>query len=103
MPSAIQDFEFIPPGSAERAEAQYHIGEAYQNLHQDDQAKAAYQKLLSIGPRDNEFRIAGLLELAKIIEGKGSTEGSSDGLFRHRRVQQEPTNCAGRAAKIEGA
>jgi len=31
--------------------------------------------LLSIGPRDNEFRIAGLLELAKIIEGKGSTQG----------------------------
>jgi len=72
---AIQDFELIPPGSAERAEAQYHIGEAYQNLHQDTAAKAAYQKLLSIGPRDNEFRIAGLLELAKIIEGKGSTEG----------------------------
>jgi len=72
---AIQDFELIPPGTAERAEAQYHIGEAYQNLHQDDQAQAAFQKLLSIGPRDSEFRIAGLLELAKMIEGKGSTQG----------------------------
>jgi len=72
---AIQDFGLIPPGAAERAEAQYHIGEAYQNLHQDGEAQEAFQKLLSIGPRDNEFRIAGLLELAKIIEGKGSTQG----------------------------
>ncbi len=72
---AIQDFEMIPNGSAERAEAQYHIGEAYENLHETAQAQSAYQKLLSIGPRDNEFRIAGLLELAKIIEGKGSTQG----------------------------
>jgi tetratricopeptide (TPR) repeat protein len=73
--AAIQDFEMVPAGTAEHAEAQYHIGEAYQNLHQDAQAQAAFQKLLSIGPRDNEFRIAGLLELAKIIEGKGSTDG----------------------------
>jgi tetratricopeptide (TPR) repeat protein len=72
---AIQDFELVAPGTAERAEAQYHIAEAYQNLHQDAQAQAAYQKLLSTGPRDSEFRIAGLLELAKIIEGKGSTDG----------------------------
>ena len=72
---AIQDFALIPQGSAERAEAQYHIGECYKNLHQDSQAQEAYQKLLSIGPRDNEFRIAGLLELAKMIEGKGSTQG----------------------------
>jgi len=74
---AIEDFEQIPSGTAERAEAQYHIGEAYQNLHQDEQAQAAFQKLLSTGPRDSEFRIAGLLELAKMIEGKGSTQGLS--------------------------
>ena len=74
---AIQDFELIPPGAAERAEAQYHIGEAYQNLHQASHAEAAYQKLLSVGPCENEFRIAGLLELAKIIEAKGTTQGLS--------------------------
>jgi TolA-binding protein len=72
---AISDFESIPSGTAERAEAQYRIGDAYQNLHEEAQAQAAFQRLLSIGPRDNEFRIAGLLELAKIIEGKGSTQG----------------------------
>jgi TolA-binding protein len=72
---AIHDFEQIPSGSAERAEAQYRIGDAYNNMHEVAQAQSAYDKLLSIGPRDNEFRIAGLLELAKIIEGKGSTQG----------------------------
>lgn len=72
---AIADYESIPSGTAERAEAQFRIGEAYQNLHQDASAQAAWQKLLSLGPRDNEFRIAGLLELAKMIEGKGSTQG----------------------------
>ncbi len=72
---AINEFEQVPSGTAERAEAQYHIGEAYENLHEEAQAQSAFQKLLSIGPRDNEFRIAGLLELAKMIEGKGSTQG----------------------------
>jgi tetratricopeptide (TPR) repeat protein len=72
---AIRDFESIPPGTAERAEAHYQIGQAYQNLHKDAEARAAFQRLLSIGPRDNEFRIAGLVELAKMIEAKGSTEG----------------------------
>jgi len=75
--SAISDFESIPSGTAERAEAQYRIGDAYQNLHEEAQALSAFQKLLSIGPCDNEFRIAGLLELAKNIEGKGSTQGLS--------------------------
>jgi TolA-binding protein len=72
---AIADYESIPPGSAERAEALFRIGEAHQNLHQEAQAQAAWQKLLSTGPRDNEFRIAGLLELAKLLESKGSTQG----------------------------
>jgi len=70
--AAIQDFEQVPSGTPERAEAQYHIGEAYENLHQEDNAHAAFQKLLSTGPRDSEFRIAGLLELAKILEAKES-------------------------------
>ncbi len=69
---AIQDFEQIPGGTVERTEGQYHIGEAYANLHKDDQAAAAFQRLLQMGPRDNEFRIAGLMELAKILEAKGS-------------------------------
>lgn len=73
--AAIKEYEQVPTGMPERAEAQFRIGEAYQNLKKDAEAQAAYQKLLSIGPRDSEFRIAGLLELAKIIEGKGSTQG----------------------------
>lgn len=72
---AIRDFESVSVGTAERAEAQYHIGEAYQNLHKEAEAQAAFRRLLSIGPRDNEFRMAGLMELAKMIESKGSTEG----------------------------
>jgi len=72
---AIKDFESVPGGTVERTEAQYHIGEAYENLHQEGEAQQAFQRLMSLGPRDNEFRIAGLLELAKIIEGKGSTQG----------------------------
>ena len=72
---AISEFEAVPSGTAERTEAQYRIGDAYQNLHQDAQAKQAYRQLLSMGPRDNEFRIAGLLELAKMLESSNSTEG----------------------------
>lgn len=72
---AIKDFESVPTGTPERVEAQYHIGEAYQNMHRDEDAQAAFQRLLALGPRDNEFRIAGLLELAKMIETKGSTQG----------------------------
>jgi TolA-binding protein len=69
---AIQDFEKIPAGTAERTEGQYHIGEAYENLHQDSQAAAAFERLGSMGPRDNDFRVAGLMELAKILENKGN-------------------------------
>jgi TolA-binding protein len=72
---AIQDLETVPGGTVERTEAQYQIGMAYQNLHQDSEAGQAFRKLLSMGPADNDFRIAGLLELAKMIEAKGSTEG----------------------------
>src|SRR3989344_6702817 len=57
---AVQDFQPIPAGTAERTEGQYQIGAAHQNLHQDQQAAAAFEKLLQMGPRDNEFRIAGL-------------------------------------------
>ena len=74
--SAIKDFEQVP-GGAERAEAQYRIGQAYANLHQDGKAKEAYQRLLSMGPRDSEYRVAGLMELAKMIEAANSTQGLS--------------------------
>jgi tetratricopeptide (TPR) repeat protein len=70
---AIQDFEQIPGGTAERTEGQYHIGEAYENLHKDAEAIAAFERLMQMGPRDNEYRIAGLLELVKMLESKGST------------------------------
>jgi tetratricopeptide (TPR) repeat protein len=79
---AIQDFEQIPSGSAERAESQYHIGEAYENLHQEQSAIAAYQKLMSIGPRDNDFRIAGLMNLAKLYESKGTGGATLAGVYR---------------------
>ena len=74
---AIQDYESIPSGTAERTEAQYRIGDAYENMHKDAEAREAFQRLLNMGPRDNEFRIAGLIELAKLIESKGSTQGLS--------------------------
>ncbi len=73
--NAIRQFSTVSAGTAERTEAQYHIGDAYQNMHEDAQAQQAFQRLLTAGPRDNEFRIAGLLELAKMIEAKGSTQG----------------------------
>ncbi len=72
--AAIKEYESVPGGTAERAEAQYQIGMAYQNMHQEADAQAAFQKLLSIGPRDSEFRIAGLLELAKVLEAKGASQ-----------------------------
>lgn len=74
---AIAELEKVPSGTPERLEAQYRIGDAYQNLHKDAQAKAAFRGLLSMGPCDNEYRIAGLLELAKMTETAGSTEGLS--------------------------
>jgi hypothetical protein len=52
----------------------YIIGEAYEKLHAGAQAAAAFERLLSLGPRDDEFRIAGLVELANILESKGSDE-----------------------------
>lgn len=73
---AIQDFQQIPGGTGERTEGQYQVGMAYQNLHQDAQAAAAFEKLMSMGPKDNEFRIAGLIELAKILEGQNKSAAS---------------------------
>jgi len=70
---AIQDFESVPGGTAERTEAQYRIGEAYQNLHNDAGAQQAYERLMGLGPKDNDFRIAGLIELAKMLESKGGS------------------------------
>jgi hypothetical protein len=65
----------MPSGTAERTEAQYYMGQANQNMHKEAAAEQAYRRLLEMGPRDNEFRIAGLIELAKMIEAKGSTQG----------------------------
>ena len=79
---AIHDFEEIPGGTLERTEGQYRMGEAYENLHRDDDARAAFERLLSMGPRDNEFRVAGLLELAKILENKGATGPSLANIYR---------------------
>ncbi len=79
---AISDFEGIPAGTAERTEGQYRIGDAYENLHKDDSAIAAYQRLMSMGPRDNEFRIAGLLQLAKLLEAKGNGGQSLASVYR---------------------
>jgi TolA-binding protein len=79
---AIQDFEQIPGGTAERTEGQYHIGETYQNLHKEDQAAAAFERLMSMGPRDNEYRIAGLMELAKIREAKGAGAQTLAAIYR---------------------
>jgi TolA-binding protein len=73
--SAIREFESIPSGTVERTEAQYYIGQSYQNLHKESAAEEAFRKLMSMGPKDNEFRIAGLLELAKMTEGRGTTQG----------------------------
>ena len=77
FPKAIGVLEKIPSGTPERTEAQYRIGDAYENMHQDAKAQAAFRQLLPMGPCDNEFRIAGLLELAKMTEAAGSTDGLS--------------------------
>jgi TolA-binding protein len=74
FPQAINDFEMIPQGTAERTEGQYHIGEAYVNLHKPAAAQDAYRALLSMGPPENDFRIAGLLELAKMLEAGGNNQ-----------------------------
>jgi TolA-binding protein len=79
---AIQDFEGIPSGTAERTEGQYRIGDAYENLHKNESAIAAYQRLMTLGPRDNDYRIAGLLQLAKLLEGKGSGGQTLAGVYR---------------------
>jgi TolA-binding protein len=79
---AIQDFQQIPGNTAERTEGQYQIGVAYQNLHQDGQAQAAFEKLMQMGPKDSEFRVAGLMELAKILENKGAGAGQLSGVYR---------------------
>jgi TolA-binding protein len=74
---AITNLEKVSTGAPERTEAQYRIGDAYENLHQDAKATQAFKQLLPMGPCDNEFRIAGLLELAKMTEATGSTNGLS--------------------------
>lgn len=79
---AIQELERVPSGTPERLEAHYRIGEAYQNLHRGEQAQRAFERLLSMGPQDSEFRIAGLLELAKILESKGATGQTLMSLYR---------------------
>jgi tetratricopeptide (TPR) repeat protein len=79
---AIKDFEQIPAGTAERTEGQYHIGEAYQNLHKEAQAAAAFERLMQMGPRDNEYRIAGLMELAKAKEAAGDTGAGLAAIYR---------------------
>jgi TolA-binding protein len=71
---AIDELEKVPAGTPEKLEAQYRIGESYTNMHKEDQARAAYERLQQMGPRDNEFRVAGVLELAKILEAKGASK-----------------------------
>ena len=68
---AIEQYSRIPFENSERAEAQYYIGECYQLLKKDTEARMAYEKFFSIQPRDSDYRIAGLLELAKILSASG--------------------------------
>jgi TolA-binding protein len=94
FPQAIQDFEQIPAGTAERTEGQYRIGEAYQNLHKDAEARQAFERLLNMGPRDNEFRVAGLIELAKILESNNAAGDSLTSLYREIAASSKDQNIA---------
>lgn len=99
--AAIKEYETIPMGTGERLEAQYRIGEAYTNMHQDGEAQAAYMKLLSMGPCENDFRITGLIELGRMIEAKGSTQNLAAIYSSIASCSKDPQAKAGAQQKLK--
>lgn len=64
---SIKDYENAS-APAERAKSLYAVGRIREKLKQTAGAKAAYQKLVDVSPKDDAARLAGLLRLGLLLE-----------------------------------
>jgi len=57
-------------------EALFYIGRSYHQLKVPEEEEKVYSEMMGLTPRNNEFRIAGLLRLAEIYENSGNIPGA---------------------------
>jgi TolA-binding protein len=69
---AAQAFLRVPAGAAEYPEALYSAGMSYERLQDGVNETRVMERLASVEPKDNPYRIAGVLKRAEIYEGAGN-------------------------------
>lgn len=68
---AAQAFQQVPRGSIEFPEALYYAGLSYERLQDGAGEKKVYESFIPLEPKENPYRISGLMRLAEIEEVNG--------------------------------
>ena len=71
---AVEAYEKVPEGKAEKCEAEFYAARCYDKLKMPEKQKEAYEALVNFVPKSDEYRLAGLMQLAEIYEAKGERE-----------------------------
>ncbi|MFN0117714.1 MAG: tetratricopeptide repeat protein [Elusimicrobiota bacterium] len=75
---AIKYYEQVPVNHPQYAEAVYSVASIYSKSGQVDLEQKSYEKLLSVDPKNDPYRIAGISRLAEIYIGLGQAQKALD-------------------------
>ncbi|MFH1378808.1 MAG: tetratricopeptide repeat protein [bacterium] len=75
---AIDAYNKIPNNVAEIFEALYSIGRSYRKLKAPADEQKTYERLMHFTPKNNQFRLAGLVLLAELYEQSGFIQQAVD-------------------------
>lgn len=71
---AVDTYKKVPGDKMEIFEALFAQGRCYKKLKAPTEEKAAYEALRRLTPRDNKFRLAGLVMLGEMLELEGAKD-----------------------------
>ncbi|MFH1282210.1 MAG: tetratricopeptide repeat protein [bacterium] len=86
---AIEAYKKIEPPAPETFEAVFSIARCYTKMKADEEAIRTYERLASFSPKNNQFRLAGLLILGEIYEVRGQI---NDSLRIFKDISSNSTN-----------
>jgi TolA-binding protein len=95
---AVESYKKIPSDQEEIYEALFSLGRCYKKLKTPTEEKAAYEALGALTPRDNKFRLAGLVLLGEALESDGAVEKA---IAVYQDIASHSTNPEWRAVAQE--
>lgn len=95
---AAEAYKKVPADQPEVFEAYFSMGRCYKKLKASAEEKAAYRLLQALTPRDNKFRLAGLVMLGEALESDGA---KADAVAVYQDIASHSTNAEWRAIAQE--